>query len=138
MAYSKKQIETIFETICNRVIEGEAVRNILKEKDLPDVTTFYRWIDADEEKSKQYARAKEVYADKMFEDMIQIADDSGIDVSVDSEGVWKVNGELVQRARLRNDTRKWALSKLNPKKYGDRSTTDVNLNIEQPLFPDID
>jgi hypothetical protein len=33
---------------------------------------------------------------------------------------------VVQRSKLRVDSRKWLLSKLAPKKYGDR--TDVNLS----------
>ena len=37
----------------------------------------------------------------------------------DSEG-FQLNGEAIQRSKLRVDTRKWALSKLVPKKYGDR------------------
>jgi hypothetical protein len=31
-----------------------------------------------------------------------------------------LNGEHVQRSRLRLDARKWALSKMAPKKYGDK------------------
>ncbi len=33
---------------------------------------------------------------------------------------WQLNGEHVQRSRLRVDTRKWILSKLAPKRYGDK------------------
>jgi hypothetical protein len=35
---------------------------------------------------------------------------------------WLVNGEAIQRSKLRVDTRKWVASKLKPKKYGDRQT----------------
>ncbi len=41
----------------------------------------------------------------------------------DDEG-YKLNGEHVQRSRLRIDTRKWLAGKLKPKKYGDRINLD--------------
>lgn len=138
MAYSKEQIETIFEEICKRIEEGEAVRTILRDKGTPSTETFYKWVDADENKSKRYARAKELMASGMFEDIVLISDGTGDDLLIDEDGVAQVNHQVIQRDRLRVDSRKWALSKLNPKKYGDRTTTDLNVNIEQPLFPDID
>ncbi len=42
-----------------------------------------------------------------------------------SEG-WQLNGEHVQRSRLRVDTRKWFLSKLAPKRYGDRQAVEIS------------
>lgn len=33
---------------------------------------------------------------------------------------WVANGEHIQRSRLRVDTRKWFLSKVLPKLYGDK------------------
>ena len=57
----------------------------------------------------------------MFEDIIDIADDSSQDRIVNEDGKEVMNSEFVQRSRLRVDARKWALSKLNPKKYGDAS-----------------
>jgi hypothetical protein len=35
-------------------------------------------------------------------------------------GEGKVDNAMVQKQRLRVDTRKWLLSKLAPKKYGDK------------------
>lgn len=33
---------------------------------------------------------------------------------------WQLNGEHVQRSKLRSDNRKWLLSKLRPDRYGER------------------
>jgi hypothetical protein len=38
---------------------------------------------------------------------------------------WVLNGEHVQRSRLRVDTRKWFASKVAPKIYGDKIETAV-------------
>lgn len=72
---------------------------------------------------KQYARAKEESADAMAEEMLDIADDGTNDWMARSEqrgGGYELNGEHIQRSRVRIDTRKWLASKLKPKKYGEK------------------
>jgi hypothetical protein len=39
----------------------------------------------------------------------------------DERGGWELNGEHIQRSRVRIDTRKWMLSKMLPKVYGDKT-----------------
>jgi len=58
----------------------------------------------------------------MFKEMLAIADDASKDV-VMVDGKPRVDNEIAARSRLRVDTRKWALSKLAPKKYGDKVTS---------------
>ena len=118
---SDKQKAEAITLICNRLSQGESLRKVCKDKDLPCRDAFYRWIDANKEFEDQYARAIKDRADNIFEDILEIADDSTGDY---------------HRDRLRVDSRKWMLGKMNPKKYGDKNTTDLNVNIEQPLFPD--
>ena len=126
MAYSEKDKETILNTIFTEIEKGRAVRNVLKDSGMPDVTTFYRWIDEDKEKSKQYARACEFRADAIFDEIIDIADDSSLDKKVLENGSEVLDSEFVARSRIKIDARKWVVSKLNPKKYGDKMdlTTD--------------
>src|SRR5215203_630890 len=71
--------------------------------------------------NEQYARARSAQAEAMFEDMLAIADDGSQDrVMVD--GKLRVDNEIAARSRLRVDTRRWALSKLAPVKYGEKVT----------------
>ena len=56
MAYSTKQKTELIDNICQLIINGKTLRFALKENNLYS-DTFYIWIDADEEKSKQYVRA---------------------------------------------------------------------------------
>jgi hypothetical protein len=123
MAYSKKEIESIFKTICKRIENGEALRTILLEKTMPSSQTFYKWVDNDEIKSKQYARVAELRAENIFEDILTIADNQEEDIYIDDEGKEQTNHNVIQRARLRVDSRKWMLGKMQPKKYGDKNTT---------------
>jgi len=64
----------------------------------------------------QYAHAREAGLLTWADEILEIADDSA-----DLE-----SGPAVQAARLRVDSRKWLLSKLMPKQFGDR------LGIEGP------
>lgn len=125
MAYNKEEIETIFKKILNHIsVDGMAIRNVLKLDGTPSNETFFKWLEEDEEKSKRYARACEERADLMFEDILHIADDTSRDTKTvdlgDGVEIETLNSEAIQRSRLRVDARKWALSKMNPKKYGDK------------------
>jgi hypothetical protein len=77
--------------------------------------TFLDWVDKDEELAGQYAHARAAMIDKIADDIMLIADE---DLIPTGEG--KVDSAMVQKQRLRVDTRKWLLSKLAPKKYGDK------------------
>ena len=120
MAYSDKEIEEVFNYVCLEIEKGRALRNVLKDENMPSTSTFYQWLDSNEEKAKQYARATQVRADIIFDEIIDIADDSSGDKKVAEHGE-VMDGEYVARSRIRIDTRKWVLSKLNPKKYGDKT-----------------
>ena len=138
MAYSQEEIDSIFNIICDRIIEGESVKTILRDEDMPSSKTFWKWLNEDKEKVNQYARAKELYAESVFEDIILISDGTGDDILIDEEGKEQVNHQVIQRDRLRVDSRKWALSKMNPKKYGERVNKDLNIktNSESEMSDD--
>ena len=123
MAYSDKEIETTFKTILSEIERGKALRNILKSDGMPSSSTFYIWLE-DENKSKQYARATELRAENIFEDILNIADNNTADIITSLEGE-RTNNDVIQRSRLMVDARKWYLSKLNPKKYGDKIETTL-------------
>ena len=54
----------------------------------------------------------------MADDIIDIGDESSDDYKNDGDGKTSFNKEAVMRSRLRCDNRKWYLSKLAPKRYG--------------------
>lgn len=125
--YTDKEKEEIFERICMRVAGGQAIRNVIKNKDVYSIELFYKALN-DKANAKRYARACEERAEDIFEDILKIADDSGKDKIDIGDGVMAVNHEAMQRDRLRVDARKWMLSKMNPKKYGDK--TDITTGGE--------
>jgi len=110
--------------ICKRLAEGESLRSICRDEALPPESTVRGWV-VDDHKGfpAQYARARDIGLDVMADEILEISDDGSNDwmerQGENSEG-WMLNGEHVQRSRLRIDSRKWLLSKMAPKRYGDK------------------
>lgn len=110
--------------ILKRIAEGESLRQICQTAEgFPHRVTFLGWVAEDEKLQTAYAFAMEQRADYHFEEIFDIADDASNDwmerKGEKGEG-WELNGEHVQRSKLRIDARKWALARMNPKKYGDK------------------
>lgn len=120
--------------ICAELAAGVSLRTVCLADEMPCTATVFVWFRKHPEFLEQYERAKAECADALVEEMLDIADDGTNDWmekhSKEGENIgWQVNGEHVQRSRLRVDTRKWAASKLKPKKYGDR----LDLNPDPAL-----
>ncbi len=108
--------------ICRRLAEGETLRSVCRDKAMPDKATVLRWL-ADKKKAdfrEQCVYAREMQADALFDEALEIADDASGDWITDKDGKKVVDHENIQRSRLRVDTRKWAAGKMAPKKYGDK------------------
>ena len=131
MAYSEKQIEDIFEIICNRIIEGESLSQVLLTKGMPSRFTYYEWLKESDEKSNKYARATELRAEYLFDEILKISDNQTNDIIFDKDDIAHVNHDAIHRNRLQVDARKWALSKMNPKKYGEKTGIDVTTGGEK-------
>lgn len=116
--------EAIAQEVCQRLAEGESLRSICKDKHMPVPSTIYLWVIDDREGfSKQYARARAIQAENMFEEILDISDDNKDDwMTVGRKGQeFQIeNKEVTNRSRLRVDSRKWYLSKVLPKKFGDK------------------
>ena len=103
------------------IADGKSLRVIGAMEDMPHQATIMAWLDGSRpEFSEQYARAREAQADKLAEEALTIADDGRSDTYVDADGNVKTDTEVIQRSKLRVDTRKWLASKMAPKKYGDK------------------
>lgn len=117
--------QEIANLICERVAAHDfgikKLCDMFPDMPVPDTIRLWRWRHP--EFSAQYAKAKAFQGELTAEEILDIADDGRNDwmESLGEDGKplgWKVNGEHVQRSRLRIDTRKWIASKLAPKLYG--------------------
>jgi hypothetical protein len=126
--------------ICAEIAAGKSMREICRGNGVPDMATVFRWLARHAEFREQYVRAREVQADYMAEEILEIADDAQNDWMQrqgdgDKPQGWIVNGEAINRSRLRVDARKWLMAKLQPKKYGDRITQELTGGDGLPLVP---
>jgi len=126
------------ERICALIAEGYTLRQIAREiGGESHGSAITAWARDDEAFATQYARAMDLRADRMADELLEISDDGTNDWVErqigDGEVVTVADHEHIQRSKLRVDTRKWLMSKMMPKKYGDRTSMDIsgNLTLEQ-------
>lgn len=130
------------DAICERLANGESLRSVCRDEHTPNMSTVFKWMREHPEFSNQYAKAKAESADALVEDMLDIADDGSNDWmekhGKDGENLgWQLNGEHVQRSKLRVDVRKWAASKLKPKKYGEKLELAGSIGIHEQTIDDL-
>lgn len=114
--------EEMGDLICERLMDGESLRKICAEDEMPSRTTVHRWMVDVEGFGSKCARAREIQADTLFDDLQDVADNG--------------NPEDVQRAKLRVSTMQWRASKLAPKKYGEKLDLNHSGGISINITPD--
>ena len=128
--------EEIAEKICLLLAEGKSLRSVCDEDGMPDKSTVFRWLYKNEQFRDRYAYAKEIGCYAVEEEAVEIADDGTNDwMEKFSRGQsvgWELNGEHVQRSKLRIETRKWFMERIAAKRYGNK--VDVNHGV-QPNNP---
>lgn len=117
--------------ICEQLAEGRSLREIIREDDgMPALSTVFKWLADHVSFSDQYTRAREVQAEALVDQIIEISDDGTNDYMEkrDADGGldgWRENGEAIARSRLRVDARKWVAAKMAPKKYSDKIVQEM-------------
>lgn len=114
--------QEVADALCEHLENGGSLRKFCEVDENPSKTTVLRWLRNSAAFRAQYADARARGMDAMADELIEIADNSGLDVlGVNPKtGQPIVDGEAIARARLRFDARRWLMSKLAPKKYGDK------------------
>ena len=96
--------------ICLRLADGESLRGICGQSDMPVTRTVYKWLARGLEDPqgpygefrRSYLIAREIGAEALLERLQEIADAAG-------------EGEAFQLAKLRIDTLKWRLDRMGAK-----------------------
>jgi hypothetical protein len=124
MAARKKSSEVIA-SVLSEMQAGVSLRKACEKQDIA-ASTFMGWLDGDADLSEQYTRAREAMLDRQAEELEDIGERASR----------AETGAQVAGLRLLADNRKWLLSKLAPKKYGEKleieqRTTLTDLSEEQ-------
>lgn len=109
--------------ICERLSNGETLSAICRDEHMPARSTVYLWEEEDKELAGQVARARARGFEALAEEALAIAEDGRNDWMErngrESVG-WQLNGEHVQRSKLRIETRLKLLACWDPKRYGQK------------------
>lgn len=98
--------ESIAEKICERLIEGESMRQICQSEGFPSRASVLRWMADNKDFEAKCARAREMQADLMDDKIIEAAE--------------ACDEENYQSTKVKISAYQWRASKLAPKKYGDK------------------
>jgi len=115
------------EEIVQRVASGELLKSILASEDMPSRFSVFREYERDPEFGADMKAARQVAADLLAEEVLEISDDAREDYKSDGS----INYELVARSKLRADNRKWLASKFDPVRFSDKVQTDITSGGEK-------
>ena len=122
--------EEIADEICQRIAAGESIVSIAASPHMPADSTIELWGETDSEDRPgfvgKYARARERCLRRLADEALVIADKPCLFNGIPDNA-------LVQQARLQIDTRKWYLSKLLPRQFGDKVTQELTGDPDRPL-----
>lgn len=127
MSAARERTPELEDEILARLSEGEPLRAILRSDPdrFPSKSVFYAWMEGDDSLKARFLKAREEGADALAEECLEIADDARNDwmerQGEDGQGEgFQLNGEHVQRSKLRIHTRLQLLAKWFPQRYGDK------------------
>lgn len=113
--------------ILERIAEGESLTKICEDEHMPSRLTVWRWRRGDRGAPNtfgdDYALARIGQAEAYFDEVVALSDEIEQNPTHEKTGA----------AKLRVDSRKWVLARMDPGKYGDR--TAIALGGESPGKP---
>lgn len=118
--------------VLERIASGMSLRKATEFNEPCSMGVFLNWVNNNPELAEQYARARDIRADIIFEDLETLSNE---EPRTAPDG--KVDSGWVQMQRLKIDTYKWQLGKMKPKTYGDKidltsggDKLSININVE--------
>ncbi len=110
------------QAVLDRLAQGESLRTICGLEGMPSRPVVYRWIDENtDDFAARYARARDIGLDVVADQVLDIADEP-----VGSTENGATDSGAVADKRVRFDARRWYLSKLAPKRSGDRVGSEIS------------
>lgn len=105
------------------IAEGKPLREFCRQDGTPGWRTVYDWLEREPEFSARFARARDMGADAIAEEALEIADTPVEGVRRETggkDGDKEVYEDMLGHRKLQVETRLKLLAKWHPKKYGDK------------------
>jgi hypothetical protein len=145
-----KYTKLLANEICRRIASGRTTLSVSKDEDMPNRSTIIDWTYQHEEFSTMYDLARKKLFDHWADEIIDEACDESRDyqkrkrTKISNDGK-KTTKEIIEetvsdntatgRDRLKVDSKKWILSRLLPKTYGDKITQEHTGAEGKDLIP---
>ena len=122
MGRPSKYTPELADEICQRLSNGEPLRQICRDDHMPAWQKIYEWMAKDEKLSGAIAHARDLGYDAMAEECLIIADTPQLGQTqvMDDKGSKVTIEDMLGHRKLKIETRLKLLAKFNPKKYGDK------------------
>lgn len=127
MGRPTKYTPKLADEICQRLSDGEPLRQICRDDHMPAWQKIYEWMYKDAKLSGAIAHARDVGYDAIAEDCLKIADTIQIGTrrvyssgAEDEDSLTVTEEDMLGHRKLQIETRLKLLAKFNPKKYGDK------------------
>ena len=120
-----------WQKLCEQISEGKSLSTAIKADGMPSYQLVMLMLRNNPEFRTMYEKAVESRADRLAEEIIELADE---EMPAGLEG--PMASAWVQQKRMQVDARKWVASKLKPKTYGDRidvAVTDTRISVMDAL-----
>lgn len=135
----RKSIATpeLIQTILERVVNGESIKGICKEKGMPNYVTVFRWLKDNEQLKEEFLLAMQVKANLADAEIDQVRENiRGLAEDVNSGQMSRDAAFVaIQEARLQIDTLKWKAAKYYPRMYG-TDTQKLEVDVKGGSFID--
>jgi len=121
--------QAVADEICAALAAGMSLRKVCQKPGMPPESTVRGWVIDDVQGfAAQYARARQLLAERWADEVLDLAD---LPPATLPDG--RIDTGAVNHQRLMVDSRKWLLSKVLPKVYGDKVAVDhgggMNLTV---------
>lgn len=139
MGQPPKRSAKLDKELLEHVADGETIRTFAKMKRLSP-TTVYAWLQVDCGLLERLARAREIGALQIEDEILEIADTPKTVDVVNKNGkkVTLVHPDDVQHRKLQIHARELRLVWNNPAKYGKKTQVDVHDKREHPPMTDLE
>jgi hypothetical protein len=112
--YSDQQRQDILANVVDQMIDGKSVRSIcMNDPSMPDRITLLRWMNEDKAFASTIARARELQAEALHDDMADMCrkmESGEIDANTGKAIIW---------------AKQWSAARMNRARYGDKIVQEV-------------
>jgi hypothetical protein len=135
LARAKRDVvmtDEAFLEVCVRLVQGEPLVLICADTTMPSQPQVMKHLFDNETARELYYAAREMQMETLAEEMMTIANDDSDDHSWVGGRRFSHN-EVVQRARVQIDTRRFVMQSMSPKRFGNKNITEIQGNPNQPV-----